>query len=491
MAKYAGFVSGAYEARSWAVSADKLVNWFPEIVESKLGKSTVNYYPTPGLILHCDPSKYGAGRAAFALDGRMWAVIGDSLVEFKADGTFTRYPGLKNDITPAFIVANAKTPTQLMIAASDFGYIFDTGAMTLVPITGGIDPVTGSAGVFNGCRMPFFLDDYLGALTPDSRIIQISQLGDGLTWSGIDFSANLGSADNVLAVITDHEYLYQAGSKRIAVYANTGAATFPIQPVPGAFIEQGIDAIASFLRVDNTLMWLGAGEHGSRVVYRAEGFIPKRVSTHAVEARWRKYPRTDDAVAMSDVVEGHTNYRITFPTADETWCYDLVTGLWHERASFDSATGTLHAQTQRYHCTWAGVHYVVGIDGKIYREDPDTYTEDGRPIKRIRVGPVVANENKLMFVTRLEIVIQPGIGLDGDPAAPGGTPTLVLRYSGDSGQNWSNEMYATGGQHGDTLARVVFDQLGSGRAWVPELSTTDPNNWVIVTANIEATAGAW
>jgi hypothetical protein len=38
---------------------------------------------------------------------------------------------------------------------------------------------------------------------------------------------------------------------------------------------------------------------------------------------------------------------------------------------------------------------------------------------------------------------------------------------------------------------VVFDQLGSGRAWVPEISVTDPVNWVIVSAQIEATAGAW
>ncbi|HEY2605564.1 MAG TPA: hypothetical protein VGJ10_06080 [Paraburkholderia sp.] len=504
--EYPGFVAGAYEALSYAVSGDRLINWYPEIVESKLGKSVINYYPTPGLILHADTSALGAGREMFALDGRMFAVIGATFVEFKADGTFTPYPGLADDGNPAYIVANAAkgvdTPdpsipmhqpkgTELMIASGGNGYIFDEGALTLTQITGGLEPDGTTPGAFFGCAMPAFLDGYLIALTPDSRDIQISQINDGIDWSALDVSTNAGSADKVIAIISDHEYLYQLGSKRTAIYANSGNADFPLTPVPGAFIEQGIIAPASLRRIDNTLMWLGANEYGGAVAYRANGFIPTRVSTHAVEQAWRKYTTRADAVASIDQWDGHTFYRITFPTADQTWVLDLTTNLWHQRASFDTATGTLHAQTQRFHCYAGGVHYVTGTDGKIYREDPTVFTEDGRPIKRLRQGPVVAKENKMAFVTRLEIVIESGIGLDGDPTAQGANPQMMLRYSGDSGKTWSNEIWAEGGRIGDTEARVIFDQLGSGRAWVPELSTTDPNNWVVVTANVEVQFGAW
>src|SRR5215472_3840368 len=128
MAPYKGFVGSTYQARSFAVSADRLVNWYPEIVESREGKSLINYYPTPGLTLLTDLSALGAGRGAFALDGRQWAVIGGSLVEFHADGTYQQYDGLANDGNPVYIVANAKTPAQLMIASAGLGYIFDTGA---------------------------------------------------------------------------------------------------------------------------------------------------------------------------------------------------------------------------------------------------------------------------------------------------------------------------------------------------------------------------
>lgn len=500
--EYPGFVAETYPARSFAVSIDRIVNWYAEIVQSRKGKSLINYYPTPGLILISDQSALGAGRGAFALDGRQWAVIGPYLVEFATDGSTTKYPRdfdvpqafLLDDGNPVSIVANSATPTQLFISSGGHGYIFNTGTNILSEITGGTLS-DGSPGSFHGSRMGAFLDSYFIALTPDSREFTISAQDDGLTWSAdVDFNRNTASADNVKAIVTDHEYLYLFGSKRTAVYANTGAADFPLQAIPGAFVEMGIRAPWSLQRIDNTIMFYGENEHGAGVVYRMDGFIPKRVSTHAIEAVWNQYGKDDDAVAFTQARDGHTYYRLTFPASDQTWVYDLATDMWHERASWDSTNAAYHAQTQRfgvYSEAGFGPYFVVGVDGKIYREDSYTFTEDGRTIRRVRIAPVLANQNKLMYVSRLEIVIQPGIGLDGDPAAPGGTPQMMLRYSPDSGQTWSNEITAFAGQHGQSDSRVVYDQLGSGRAWVPEISVTDPVNWVIVTANVEAASGAW
>jgi hypothetical protein len=489
---YAGFVGGTHETRSYSVSPSRVINWYTEIVESATdGKVKINYYPTPGLTLRADCSALGAGRGAYALDGRQWAVVGAALVEFHADGTWQQYGWMIDDGNPAYIDANAGTPTQLMIASGGKGYIFDLTANTLTEITGGVGN-DGAPGVFTGCVMPAFLDNYLIALTPDSRAIQISLLGQGQNWDGNDVSANLGSADKVKAIICDHEYLYQFGSRRTAVYTNSGNADFPIVPVPGAFIEQGVHAVASVRRVDNTLVFYGENEAGRGGVFRLNGFIPERLSTAALEARWAKYARDDDAVAFAQVRDGHSFYRITFPTGNETFVYDLQTKLWHERAAWDATNAVYNAQTQRYGAYSQGVYYVVGIDGKIYREENDVYTEDGRPIRRRRVAPALASQNKMLFASRLEIFVQPGIGLSGDPATiQGANPLLMLRYSGDGGRTWSNELTASTGLIGDAEARVVFDSLGSGRAWVPEITATDPVNWVILGADIEVAAGAW
>ena len=468
------------------------MNWSPEIVESlPNNKTRINYYPTPGLVLHADCSALGAGRGGFALDGRQWAAIGGSLVEFHADGTFEQYDGLANDGNPAYFTSNAKTPSEIMIGSGKNGYIFDSLANTLTQITGGVGDDGVTPGAFDGCTMPEFLDNYLIALTPDSRTIALSAIGEGLNWDPLDVSANLGSADKVKAIATDHEYLYQFGSKRTAIYTNSGNADFPLVPVPGAFIESGIRAIASLKRFGNTLVYYGENESGGGSVYMLDGFIPQRISTHAVEQLWSKYARDDDAIGMVTDREGHPTYRITFPTGEATFAYDLATKMWHERAAWDAANGVFTAQTQRYAAYSNGVYYVVGIDGKIYKEQNQTYTEDGRLIRRLRIPPPLAKQNKMLFVSRLEIVIQPGIGLDGDPAAQGANPLMMLRYSGDGGRTWSNEMTAPAGAIGDSEAQVVYDQLGSGRAWVPEISVTDPCNWVILSAQVEMEAGAW
>lgn len=502
---YPGFIAETYPARSFAVSVDRCVNWYPEIVESRKGKSLINYYPTPGLVLVNDLSSLGAGRGMFALDGRQWAVIGRYLVEFDGFGAYIKYPRdfdvpqafLVDDGNPATITANSKTPAELFITSGKKGYIFDTATNILSEITGGIIDPGGlnQPGEFLGATMGAFLDEYFISLVPDSRQFQISQPNQGTAWAAQDAQTNNGSADKIKALITDHEYVYIAGSKRMAVYANVGNADFPIMPVPGAFIEQGIRAPYSFKRIDNTLMFYGENEDGAGCVYRMEGFIPKRVSTHAVEAVWDGYGKDDDALAMVVQRDGHTFYELTFPSQDQTWVYDLITDMWHERAEWDPAQALWHAQIPRFHCYATGgtfgKHFVLGANGKIYRQDAGTYTNDGAPIRRVRIAPVLASENKLMFVTRLEVVIQPGVGLDGAPGETGVNPKMTLRYSPDSGQTWSSELTAHAGRIGQYGARCVFDQLGSGIAWVPEISVTDPVNWVLVAANVEVAKGAW
>ena len=70
------------------------------------------------------------------------------------------------------------------------------------------------------------------------------------------------------------------------VWADIGDPDFPFAPIPGAFIEQGIGSRFGWTVVDNELYWHGQNEDGGRVAYRAQGYQPQRISTHAVEQAW-------------------------------------------------------------------------------------------------------------------------------------------------------------------------------------------------------------
>ncbi|HCE10686.1 MAG TPA: hypothetical protein DEQ40_19160, partial [Oxalobacteraceae bacterium] len=389
------------------------------------------------------------------------------------------YTFLSNDGKPCYFASNN---AQALISSGGNGYLVQ-GLNT-----GAID-ISVAGGFFFGASMVAYLDDFFIALTPRSRQFQISGINDGTSWNPLDVAINGGSADDLVGLITDHEYLYLFGNRRASVWYNNGAADFPFTPVSGAFMEQGCVAPASIARIDNSVAWLGQDENGANVLWKAHGFIPARISNHAIEAAWSQYSTTADAIAMVVQRNGHTEYRITFPSGDATWVYDVSTGMWHERATFDLPRGVQHAQNQRYHCYSNGVHYVLGLDGIIYKEADGIYDDAGVPIRRIRVAPVLADENKRVLFHRLQIDLQPGIGLDGAPPV-GVDPQLMLRYSNDSARTWSSEMMVSAGKIGDTEHRVIFNRLGSGRRRVFEVSTSDPANWVLIAAYLEITQGA-
>ncbi|HCE10685.1 MAG TPA: hypothetical protein DEQ40_19155, partial [Oxalobacteraceae bacterium] len=85
---YEGFIGPAYRSTSLNVSADRVVNWYPEVVPTGVGKSRVAYFPTPGTAQAVTGTPAGVGRGLYAINGRTFAVIGSSLLEFFADGTF-------------------------------------------------------------------------------------------------------------------------------------------------------------------------------------------------------------------------------------------------------------------------------------------------------------------------------------------------------------------------------------------------------------------
>src|SRR5690606_3089973 len=133
--------------------------------------------------------------------------------------------------------------------------------------------------------------------------------------------------------------------------------------------------------------------------------------------------------------------------AEATWAYDLNTGAWHQRAYRNTTTGEMERHRGVCHAFFNGVH-VVGdyANGKLYKLDPECYTDDGAEIYRERVWAQIEAEGRRMFFHRGELVAAMGVGLDGD-SDTGADPQVWLSWSDDGGRNWSN-------QHNRTLGRI-------------------------------------
>src|SRR5206468_865949 len=89
---------------------------------------------------------------------------------------------------------------------------------------------------------------------------------------------------------------------------------------------------------------------------------------------------------------GHAFYVITFPTADKSWGFELATKQWHELVWTDQ-NGNPHRHRANC-CTYAYGQNIVGDwqTGELHALDPTQFTDNGRPIVRIRTFPHLIND---------------------------------------------------------------------------------------------------
>lgn len=109
-----------------------------------------------------------------------------------------------------------------------------------------------------------------------------------------------------------------------------------------------------------------------------------------------------------------------------------------------------------------------------------------RPIRRVRRFPLPYRMNYYLFISRLEVIIQAGVGLT---SGQGVDPQIMMRLSRDGGKTWGNEIDMSMGALGEYAWRSYANKLGRGRNWVCELAVSDPVFVSLIECNIDAEWG--
>lgn len=466
-----GIVGGTYSSQSVLADAQECFGWYPESIESQLGKSVLALYPTPGLKLFATLT--GASvRGQLAINGRGFAVADGVLSEVFTNGTSAALGNVANDQLP---VSMAASPTQLLVASAGHGYVYD-----LVSGAFAADP----ANLVNPAAVVYF-DSYFVAVQSGTNKFQISTPLDATAWSGINVIPVQVFPDNLVSIFVDHREMWVFGQTKSTVYYDSGSSSiFDVNPNAGV-IEQGLEAAASPSKMDNTVYWLGADERGAAIAYRANGYTPQRISNHAIEFAWSQYPTRKDAVGYTYQDQGHNFWVLYFPSGNATWVFDAATGLWHRRSFLNN--GKMDAHLSQNHMYLFGKHLVGDRQsGKIYDMSINYYDDAGALIRRMRRAPHISVEQQWIFHNQLQIEAEMGLGLQ---AGQGSDPKLMLRWSDDGGKTWSNEYMASAGKVGQYKARAIWRRLGRSRDRVYEVSVTDPIPWRIVDAYLMASPG--
>ena len=209
------------------------------------------------------------------------------------------------------------------------------------------------------------------------------------------------------------------------------------------------------------------------------GFSPERISTHAIENIWSSYSTVADAIGWTQLDKGHLFWWLTFPTADATWVYDLMTQTWHQRSYYSG--GVHHRHRARCHAFAFGKHLVGDhTTGQIFELSRSVYTDDGAAIRRVRSAPHISEELKRIFYSRLELECE---------VTTGQAPDMILEWSDDGGHNFTSPITIQA-DRASRKGRIIANRLGStDRPRVFRTTFTDAVRIAIQDAHLEATLG--
>jgi hypothetical protein len=505
-------LGSTYVARSVNAADSRMVNLFPELVP-EAGKEPAFLQRAPGLRLLATLGS-GPVRGLWQFNGIGYAVSGVTLYKIETDWSSTAL----GTIAGSGPVSMSDNGTQLFVAANGPSYIYNSLTNVFAQITDSDFPGAVTVG---------YIDGYFVFNEPNSQKVWVTSLLDGTQVDPLDFASVEGSPDGLVSLTVSNREIWLFGTNSTEVWYDAGTADFPLQRIQGASNELGCTAPYSVAKMDNTVFWLGADARGRGMVYRANGYVGQRISTHAVEWHIQQYGNLADAIGYTYQQDGHSFYVLIFPQANTTWVYDLATQAWHERGGWNNGEFTRH----RSNCQMSFNDEIVVGDyenGNIYAFDLDVYADNGATQRWLRSWRALpSGQNTLLRTTHhsLQLDCETGVGLNEAPnqtdlftseqlvgalltesgnrlLAENGdviyattttlttmVPKVMLRWSDDGGHTWSNEHWTSIGSIGAYGKRAFWRRLGMTlkiRDRVYEVSGTDPVKIAIMGAELRA-----
>jgi hypothetical protein len=447
------FIGPVYQGRSDNYSSQRCVNWY---LEGGKGKSPALLVGCPGLTAPVVTLTGGGIRGMYVIDSTTSIVVCGGNVWKLTDAYASTLLGT---------IASDSRPVQISVNNDLLGSILIASAGTLYGLT-----LTGSASTV-------VLDlattvDYM-----DGHFVATKAGSDELFWTDVNvatFDASFhtavnGAPDICVGLKVARRVIYIFGTKSLEQFYNNGSTDLPFSRIDGGFFEIGCVAKDAIAEMDG-VFWLSGDEKGAGSVWTVTGGAPRRISTPAIEFSIAQWPDMSDAEAFTYNQEGHSFYVLSSVSGNETWCYDITTNEWHQRA-YLHASGALYRIRPRCHMYFNGANLVGDWEtGDIYGYDLDTYSDNGNPLPAIRACSTLQSGLEMQPHTSFQLDMDTGVGLT---SGQGSDPQAMLRWSKDGGKTWSNALWRSFGKIGEYARRCIWRRIGGGRRMVLEVTITD------------------
>lgn len=473
------FATASNEGRFKAVNGSKLVNLYPVILPGD-SKTKVALYGTPGQVLFCAlPTAPIQGMCV--MDGELYVVTSTKFYHVKWNGEYEEL----DDVVCSGRVSMATNGIHVVWVNGIRGYAYSIQKGVYELKGEGWYPantVTHQDGFFIFNRQStgqFFIS---GLLSTDLN--------------ALDYATAEASPDDTLAIISDQRALWMFGTESTEVWYNNQGTLFPFARMQGAYIEKGIAAPYTAVKLDNSIFFLGA----DGVVYRTSGYAIAKVSAGNIEEDCLSGDLSG-SYAYAYTEEGRAFYVLTIPKINRTVAFDVSTGMWFDREH------SVHGRHNGHNYARCFNRHLVGDfqNGNIYALDSKAYTDDGDKIERTAIAPVLHNGRNRVTMYAIEVdMFNPGTRERTDYSYPGllvedttgillnedgsimrqempgredeifYVPKVRLSYSDDGGKRWSKSLEQRFGKEGAIPVRVKWGPLGQFVQRHVKITVTDP-----------------
>jgi hypothetical protein len=268
-------------------------------------------------------------------------------------------------------------------------------------------------------------------------------------------SFNTEQGLNIRRVVRYGGRLYAFGDKWTGVYRNAGTIPFPLArevTIPRGIV--GTHAIAGWeTGWANQLLWVG----DDFIVYKLDGYTPTPVSTNDVsrDIQASVLAGGRNFIEAFVYMYGNNAFWVISSHDSWTWEYNLVTGEWNERESFNKVN-------------WKGMRSVRVFDrwiigdqdtGDLYQVSGTYFLEGTDPlIWRVESG-ILTGFPRGMIIPRASFNITTGVGTIDFVA----DPRIEISWSLDGGYSYGDPVLRRLGGPGETHSHPYVLQCGLSR----------------------------
>ncbi len=452
----------AYEQGKYNLPPERLVNMYVEKLRRGY-QGRVNGFQLVGAPGLKQFTEVGSGpiRAIFqedgVLSGTTYVVSGSEVYSVTNAGVATVVGSI---VGGTDIVPMAADDNQIALCSGGTGYVIDSNGLNAIT-----DPD------FPNVIDVVFVNGYFLWLRQDSDEYIWSTINDATDYDALDFATAEARRDTAVSLLTERNSPIVFGQKTIERLRTTGDDAAPFVRLAGGVLDFGCVGKDAAVSIDNTIFWVDRHD----LIYRLSE-TPVVISTPFISEQIEKvaaHQKKD--ITLAPYTQRAHSFLVMHLPGVGTYVYDTGMGLWSERKTRGQDLYRPQVFFNVFGKVLAGSQY----DGWLYELDEDTLLDDDQEIERNATANITTQVKRGDPVENFAVEGIKGSGVDG--GGQGEDPQIMVRFSKDGGNTFSNEYWRDWGKIGKYNTRAIWRAWGDmgARGLVIEIDMSDPVKWVI------------